>query len=163
MSPRRERARVTAPSRASRPTAAGQAPTSGFHYTRRVQFAETDLAGVVHFSWYLRYMEEAEHAMWREAGISVAPAGSDLGFPRVAAEIEYHAPLHFEDVIDVHVRVEAITRRTIRYAHRITRGDTQVATGSMTAVCVRTQPAMRAVNIPADILRKLTTRAARKA
>ena len=39
-----------------------------FTYRRRVQFYETDLAGIVHFSWYPRYMEEAEHAMWRDAG-----------------------------------------------------------------------------------------------
>ena len=42
---------------------------------RRVQF-ETDMAGVVHFSWYFRYMEEAEHALWREAGLSMASPGA---------------------------------------------------------------------------------------
>ncbi len=133
-------------------------PISEFHYTRQVQFAETDLAGVVHFSWYFRYMEEAEHAMWREAGLTVAPTGSDLGFPRVAAAIEYTAPLHFEDVIDVHVRVESISKRTIRYTHRITRDGAAIATGSMTAVCVSTGPPMRAVDIPADIRSRLEPR-----
>ena len=131
-------------------------PGPEFHYARTVQFAETDLAGVVHFSWYFRYMEEAEHAMWREAGLTVAPADSDLGFPRVAAAIEFHAPLRFEDVFDVHVRIESVTKRTIRYSHRITKGETIVATGSMTAVCARTRPSMRAVDIPEEILRKLT-------
>ena len=41
----------------------------GFRYTRRVQFSETDLAGIAHFSTYFRYMEEAEHALWRAAGL----------------------------------------------------------------------------------------------
>ena len=41
--------------------------------TRRVQFYETDAAGIVHFSWFFRYMEEAEHALWREAGLSIHP------------------------------------------------------------------------------------------
>ena len=127
-----------------------------YRYTRRVQFAETDLAGVVHFSWYFRYMEEAEHAMWREAGLTVAPAGSDLGFPRVATSIEYHAPLRFEDEFEVHVRVESVSRRTIRYAHTISRAGTKVATGSMTAVCVRTQPEMKAVDIPESIVTRLS-------
>jgi YbgC/YbaW family acyl-CoA thioester hydrolase len=117
-----------------------------------VQFAETDMAGVVHFSWYPRYMEEAEHAMWREAGLSIAPAGSDIGFPRVACSVDFHAPLHFEDEFEVWIRIEAITTRTIRYACTITRGDTKVATGSMTAVCVRKTPApMKAMEIPKDI------------
>jgi len=128
---------------------------SEFHYRRQVQFAETDLAGVVHFSWYFRYMEEAEHAMWRHAGLTVAPRNSDLGFPRVAAALEFQAPLRFEDVMDVHVRIDAITKRTIRYAHTITREGKVIATGSMTAVCVRTQPEMRAVDLPDEVLTRL--------
>jgi len=130
-------------------------PQSEFRYARRVQFAETDLAGVVHFSWYFRYLEEAEHAMWREAGLSIAPAGRELGFPRVSASIDFHAPLCFEDVFEVHVRVDAISKRSIRYAHTITRGETRIATGSMTAVCVERLPDMRAVDIPDTILAKL--------
>ena len=31
----------------------------GFRYSRRVQFADTDLVGIVHFSMFFRYMEEA--------------------------------------------------------------------------------------------------------
>ena len=52
---------------------------SEFVYKRRVQFAETDLAGIVHFSTIFRYMEEAEHALWRAAGLTIAERGSDLG------------------------------------------------------------------------------------
>ena len=127
-------------------------PVSEHRYRRRVQFYETDLAGVVHFSWYPRYMEEAEHAMWREAGLSIAPADSDVGFPRVACSVDFHAPLHFEDEFEVRIRIETLGPRTIRYACTITRGDTTVATGTMTAVCVRkTPPPMRAIEIPKEI------------
>ena len=42
---------------------------SEYRLRRRVQFYETDAAGIVHFSWFFRYMEEAEHALWREAGL----------------------------------------------------------------------------------------------
>jgi YbgC/YbaW family acyl-CoA thioester hydrolase len=128
-------------------------PVSQHRYRRRVQFAETDLAGVVHFSWYPRYMEEAEHAMWREAGLSIVPSGSDLGFPRVAVSVEFHAPLHFEDEFDVWIRIETLGPKTIRYACTITCGDTKIASGTMTAICVRkSPPPMRAVDIPRDIL-----------
>jgi YbgC/YbaW family acyl-CoA thioester hydrolase len=128
-------------------------PLSEHRYTRRVQFAETDLAGMVHFSWYLRYMEEAEHAMWREAGLSIVPPDADIGFPRVAASIDFHAPLRFEDVFDVWIRIDAITRRTFRYAAEISRGDTKIASGTMTAVCVRKHP-LQAIDIPEDIARR---------
>jgi YbgC/YbaW family acyl-CoA thioester hydrolase len=127
-----------------------------FRYKRIVQFAETDAAGIVHFSWYLRYMEEAEHAMWRSAGLSVAPADSTIGFPRVAASVEFHAPLRFEDEIETLVRVETLSRRSIKYSYTITRGDTKIATGTMTAVCVRTHPApMQAIDLPEEIASKL--------
>ena len=131
-------------------------PVSEFHYRRRVQFADTDMAGVVHFSWIVKYMEEAEHALWREAGLTIAPLDGIVGYPRVALAVDFAAPLHFEDEIDVHVRIDAITRRTIRYAHTIRRGETVMATGTMTAVCVRRLPApMRAIEIPTDVLERL--------
>jgi acyl-CoA thioester hydrolase len=127
-----------------------------FRYRRQIQFAETDAAGIVHFSWYLRYMEEAEHAMWRAAGLSVAPKDSPIGFPRVAASVEFLAPLRFEDEIETWVRIETMSRRSIRYSYTIVRGDTKIATGTMTAVCVRTQPApMQAIDIPEEITSKL--------
>src|SRR6185295_6570825 len=60
---------------------------SDYRLKRRVLFYETDLAGIVHFSCYFRYMEEAEHALWRQAGLSIAPKGAEIGFPRVAASL----------------------------------------------------------------------------
>lgn len=108
----------------------------GFTYVRRVEFAETDAAGIVHFSMYFRYMEEAEHAMWRAAGLSIAPPGADYGFPRVSASMDYHAPLRFEDHVEVSIRIVEAGSRTIRYEALLARGDTRIATGTMTMVCV---------------------------
>ena len=59
-----------------------------YRLRRRVHFYETDAAGLVHFSWFFRYMEEAEHALWRESGLSIHPPGSDVGFPRVSTSFE---------------------------------------------------------------------------
>lgn len=130
-------------------------PLSEHRYGRRVQFYETDVAGMVHFSWYLRYMEEAEHALWREAGLSILPADGELAFPRVAASVDFHAPLRFEDLFEVWIRIEAITRRTFRYAATITRGDARIATGTMTAVCVTRHP-LQPMDIPHDIASRFT-------
>ena len=128
-------------------------PISEHRYQRRVQFAETDLAGVVHFSQFFKYMEEAEHALWRAAGLSIVPPGAGLGFPRVAAAAEYHAPLHFEDEVEVHIRIAAISKRSIRYVSTISRGDQRIATGTVTAVCVSTASGlMRAIDLPDDIV-----------
>jgi YbgC/YbaW family acyl-CoA thioester hydrolase len=118
------------------------------------------MAGVVHFSCIARYMEEAEHALWRAAGLSIVPDDRALGFPRVSVSIDFAAPLFFEDEIEVHVRIEAISRRTLRYRHTITRRGSVVATGTMTAACVQKDPQpMRAVEIPAAIRERLAPHA----
>ena len=70
-----------------------------------------------------------------------------------AATIDFHAPLRFEDVFEVWIRVDAITRRTLKYASTIMRDGTRIATGSITAVCVRKHP-LEAVDIPADIAQR---------
>lgn len=133
--------------------AADPAP-GAFHYSRRVQFAETDLAGIVHFSWTFRYMEEAEHALWRAAGLSVA--GEGLAWPRVSAHAQYRHPLRFEDEIDVKVRA-GFGRRKIEYAFEISHGDTIAAVGGMTGVCIRanTGGPLEAIEIPPYVQERL--------
>lgn len=126
---------------------------SQFTLHRRVQWYELDSAGIVHFSTYFRYMEEAEHALWRSAGVSIAPPDSEIGYPRINVGCEYHRPLHFEDEFEVRIRIAAMTDKTLRYVCVLMRGETKIATGTMTTVCVRVQPGapMRAVSLPDDI------------
>jgi acyl-CoA thioester hydrolase len=128
-----------------------------YRHKRRVQFYETDLAGMVHFSWYFRYMEEAEHALWRSAGLSIAPPDAAIRFPRVAASCDYRAPLRFEDEFEVLITVAALGSRTIRYECILTRGETTIASGSMTVACINAAdgtPA-RAIDIPDTIVERL--------
>jgi YbgC/YbaW family acyl-CoA thioester hydrolase len=118
-----------------------------------VQFHETDKAGIVHFSAYFKYMEEAEHGLWRAAGLSISPRESDIGWPRVHASMDFHAALHFEEEFTVLVQVAAITTRAIRYRFLLARDRTRIATGALTVVCVRKRPRqpMRSVPIPPAI------------
>jgi YbgC/YbaW family acyl-CoA thioester hydrolase len=120
--------------------------------TRRVQFYETDAAGIVHFSCFFRYMEEAEHALWRAAGLSIAGTPG-IGWPRVATSFEFKRPLKFEDEFEVQLRVAEITRRTIRYTCRLSQEDVTVATGELTIACVRKAPGepMKSMEIPPEI------------
>jgi acyl-CoA thioester hydrolase len=128
-------------------------PTSEFRLKRRVLFYETDLAGIVHFSCYFRYMEEAEHALWREAGISIAPKAAEIGFPRVSASFDYSRPLRFEDEFEIWIRVTAITATTISYQCVLTCGETRIATGALTMACVSKKPnqPLKPIPIPAEI------------
>ena len=124
-----------------------------FRLKRRVQFYETDAAGIVHFSNYFRYMEEAEHALWRSAGLSISAAGSEIGWPRVSVSFEYSRPLRFEDEFEAHIRIVEIAEKRIRYTCSITTADTPVAKGTMTVVCVAKRPnePMKSVPIPPEI------------
>jgi YbgC/YbaW family acyl-CoA thioester hydrolase len=121
-----------------------------------VQFYETDVAGLVHFSWFFRYMEEAEHALWREAGLSIHPPDSDIGWPRIASSFEFYRPLRFEDEFDVHLRVAEMTKKTIRYECVLTKNDEKIASGSMTIACVRKKPTMHGIEIPRDVAERFT-------
>lgn len=130
--------------------------SDGFRYSRRVQFHETDLAGVVHFSCYFRYMEEAEHALWRAAALTIDRAGAEVGWPRVAATFDYRSPLYFEDEFEILVRVNAVTRTTIQYGFSVARDGTAIGAGTLTAACAsRSDGSMHAKEVSADIVARL--------
>jgi acyl-CoA thioester hydrolase len=120
---------------------------------RRVQFYETDAAGIVHFSWFFRSMEEAEHALWRENGLSIHPEQSDIGWPREGAACEFHRALKVEQEFDVTIRVTEITKRTMSYVCEITQDGQKIATGTLRIACVSKLPdgSMKSLEIPQDI------------
>jgi YbgC/YbaW family acyl-CoA thioester hydrolase len=136
-------------------------PVSEYTLRRRVYFYEVDSAGIVHFSNYFRYMEEAEHGLWRATGLSIARSKLGVGFPRVAASFEYHRPLRFEDEVDICVRIVSISTRSMKYTCTMTRDGESIATGSATVVCVARQPdmSMKSVPIPAEIAARFTVAA----
>ncbi len=137
-------------------------PSLVFTHHFRVPFADTDLAGIVHFSNFFRYMENAEHAFYRSLGYSVHPGGSGAtglesfpgyGWPRVSADCDYRKPLRFEEEIRVEVRILERRSKTIRYEFQFWHheADEPAATGHLTVICVRfDQEAkrMRAVDMP---------------
>lgn len=135
-----------------------------FKATRRVEFSETDLAGIVHFANFFRYMETVEHAFWRSLGTSVVMTQYDppLGWPRVHAACDYKRPLRFEDVVEMHLRVVEKKNRSLSFAitfRRVEPGPAEeVAVGRLTVVCVSKQPdgTLAAVPIPGELAARIT-------
>ncbi len=74
-------------------------PTSMHEYSRRVEFSDTDAAGVVHFSRLLCFVEEAEHDWMRTLSLDPFPPGE--GWPRVGVEVRYLAPARFQDILRI--------------------------------------------------------------
>jgi len=126
-------------------------------YRRRVEFAETDAAGMVHFSMFFRYMEESEHAFWRAAGLNIWESGENLSWPRISATFDFKAPLKFQDEFEVHTEMGAVTRSTIQWNHTVKRGDVIAGAGSVTAVCVKKNAdgSMKSAEIPGELISRL--------
>ena len=131
-----------------------------FTLSHRVEFSETDMAGIVHFANFYRMMENAEHAFFRSLGFTIHghEAGTTTGWPRVNAACEFFKPLRFEEIVDIQLLVAEVRPRSIRYAFRFWKDDagvrTEIARGTMTAVCAtvdKTTGKLGAVAIPEAI------------
>jgi YbgC/YbaW family acyl-CoA thioester hydrolase len=130
-----------------------------FSITRRVQFSETDQAGIMHFSNYFKLMEEVEHAFFRSVGLSVAMQHDDIhiGWPRVSASCEYFGPVKFEDEIELKMRVVRVGEKSFSYEVEFVVQGNRVALGKTTSVCCAIDTDMKSISIPEVIRRKLTT------
>jgi len=115
------------------------------HSIRRVvEFSETDMAGIMHFSNYFRWMESAETAFLRSLGVPLINfvPGQVVGWPRVSATCDYRAPLRFGDVVEVKVLVKELRTRAIVFLfqfRKVVDGQVQaplVSRGEIVAVCV---------------------------
>jgi YbgC/YbaW family acyl-CoA thioester hydrolase len=125
---------------------------------QRVEFADTDMAGIVHFSNYFRYMERVEHEFLRSLGISVHDTVSEppVSFPRVNATCDYRAPLKYEDDLEIQLLVREKRSKLITYEFRFRKRGAEeiVAVGSITVVSVtidRATGRMSSIAIPPAI------------
>jgi YbgC/YbaW family acyl-CoA thioester hydrolase len=113
-----------------------------FKAHRRVEFSETDMAGIVHYSNFFRYMETAEHAFFRSIGFSIAMQHTDtpMGWPRVHASCDFRHPLRFEDVFEIRMLVAEKKSKALTYLFKFTKlnatPQVEVARGRLTVVCV---------------------------
>lgn len=110
---------------------------SEFRTTRRIEFEETDAAGIAHFSRFYAFMEQAEHAFLRSLGLSVHMElkGRRLGWPRLAASCEFLEPVRFEEEVEVDLTVKRKGRKSMTYSVEFSRGGRPVARGEITSVC----------------------------
>ena len=126
-----------------------------FEYRRRVEFRDTDMAGIVHFSVFFAYMEEAEHALLKslDLGVFSTHDGQNISWPRVAAECNYRSAIRFEDELVVEVKIQRIGDKSVSYQHQITCDQRLVADGKITVVCCRIEHGKRpeSVSIPEHI------------
>lgn len=129
-------------------------------YQRRVQFGDTDMAGIAHFAIFFRYMEEAEHDFLRSVGLSVVEDldGVRYSWPRVSCKCDYASPARFEEVVDVDVSIVRLGSKSITYRFLMSIDGRAVARGEIVAVCCKFFPDHRVegVAIPPHMRAKLS-------
>ena len=114
---------------------------SSFTTPHTVEFCETDMAGIVHFSNFYRWLEQAEHAFLRSVGLTVSDHlddGSSIGFPRVSASCRFLSPAKFEDRLTVELRVQRIGVKSLTYDVLFSIDERPVAKGVLMMMYVRT-------------------------
>ena len=124
-----------------------------FTTTRRVEFGDTDMAGIIHFACYYRYMEEAEHQFFRSLGLSIMQKqddGSVIGWPRVSATCTFETPAYFEDELEIRMDVARKGLKSLTMEFEFWRDETRVAHGRLkTACCIcRHDQPLESIAIP---------------
>jgi 4-hydroxybenzoyl-CoA thioesterase/acyl-CoA thioester hydrolase len=107
--------------------------------TRRVEFHDTDAAGIMHFSTFFTFMEEAEHELLRHLGLSVyiQEEGETISWPRVSAACDFTDTVRFEDEVEIGVQIERLGDRSVTYGFHFQHDQREIAKGAMTSVCCR--------------------------
>ncbi len=135
--------------------------TQPYRTTRRVEFRDTDAAGIVHFSVFFVYMEQAEHELLRHLGLSVMHIDDDgkLSFPRVGARCDYQRSVKFEDVLEIEVSIVRLGQKSLTYEFNFSHDGKPVASGQTTTVCCRFEEdgTPQSVAIPTWMAEKLKT------
>ena len=129
--------------------------------TRRVEFRDTDAAGIAHFSAFFAFMEQAEHELLRHLGLNVLlrDATGSISWPRVSAQCDFRGAARFEDVIQIEVRVQRLGNKSVTYAFQFSHDGRPIAEGQMTSVCCRlaSDAAPQSIPIPDSFAEKLAS------
>ena len=131
-----------------------------FTTTRRVDFGDTDMAGIMHFANFFRFMESAEIDFLHTLGLTVSWRENDVkwGFPRVSVSCDFTKPARFEDLLSIGVTVEKVGAKSVSYRFDFSnqRGEA-LAVGRITTVFCRSDGPdhLESVAMPPEMRTKL--------
>jgi acyl-CoA thioesterase FadM len=125
-------------------------------------FADTDAAGIIHFTTVFRWVEAAEEAVFAELGLDfIRREGAVLrGFPRIAVTCDYLAPVERGDRVALALSAGEIGDKRVRWDFEASVAGKPVAKGSLTTVYAwrEAQGPMQAALIPSGVKRALEAR-----
>lgn len=121
----------------------------------RVYYEDTDLAGIVYYANYLKFIERARSEWVRALGIDqvALKAGQGIVFAVRRVEADYLSPAGFDDELTVETDLVQLTGARIVLDQAVLRGDQRLFAARVTLVCLTAEGAP--ARIPADIRLKL--------
>lgn len=121
----------------------------------RVYYEDTDLAGIVYYANYLKYIERARSEWIRGLGVDQAALRADTGevFAVTRIEADYLMPARFDDLLQVRTRVERVSGARIVLAQEVWRGAERLFAAVVTLAVLG--PAGRPGRIPAGLRRSI--------
>jgi len=122
-----------------------------FVLRRRIEWMDTDAAGIYHYSTVFRLAEAAEAAMHTALGIADRTFGAT---PRVGIAMDFKRSLRFNDEVEATLAVTAVGRSSVRYELTLSGPEGVAAAGQLTAVLVD-RATGRATPWPDDMRRLL--------
>jgi YbgC/YbaW family acyl-CoA thioester hydrolase len=126
-----------------------------FTTRRKVEFADTDMGGIVHFSRFFVFMETAEHEFLLSLGSSVhfSRGEKQFGWPRVDATCTYNSPARYGDELQIELSIAHQGSRSMAYEFVFSVDDRKIASGRLSAVCCQLNhpDGLKAVSIPAEL------------
>lgn len=124
------------------------------HWPIRVYYEDTDLAGIVYYANYLRFIERARSEMVREAGVDqTAMKAAGLVFAVRRVEADYLSPARYDDQIEVRTRLTDVKGASFVMPQEVWCDDTLLFRATVTVVVLNAEG--RAARLPADIRAKL--------
>ena len=101
--------------------------------TVRVYYEDTDLAGIVYYANYLKFIERGRTEALREAGVDQSRLKAERGLVFVVASLSlaYRRPARFDDLLTVETRVARLGAATVDMAQRVARGGETCVEGSV--------------------------------
>jgi acyl-CoA thioester hydrolase len=122
----------------------------------RVYYEDTDLAGIVYYANYLRFIERARSELVREAGIDqLAMKAAGLVFAVRRVEADYLSPARYDDQLEVRTRLADVKGASFTMPQEIWRGDTLLFRALVSIVVLNAEG--RAARLPAELRSRLVS------
>ena len=106
----------------------------------RVYYEDTDLAGIVYYANYLRFLERGRTEALRALGIDQGRLKAETGvvFAVTRVTLDYRRPARFDDWLEVETRVTELRAASVRMAQAVTRAGEVLCDGEVTVACIDT-------------------------